>query len=312
MWSRDSLRYSVLIATAALVSVLWSAAASAESDLERHLNDEYKGKTFILRGFYSGDHLKYDSGTRTISPSSSDDWTVSGIVQVEYLRLSGNRLGINARRLHMGWLDGHFQELHDHVGKLDKDERTDRSLRIEADLGAENADSAERVLSEIFLTTHDRFADLVPEYWKACVLAALTGKGSHQYSKYSFSQDFAAIPGVSPAKQESAEAEETTAGQPHVQSFRPGKGVSPPRVVSQNDPEFSDGARRAKYQGIEVLSMVVGHTGRPQNIQIVQPLGMGLDRKAVEAVSKWHFNPGTKDGEPVDVEIAVEVDFHLH
>jgi TonB family protein len=41
-------------------------------------------------------------------------------------------------------------------------------------------------------------------------------------------------------------------------------------------------------------------------------LGAGLDRKAVEAVSSWRFDPAKKDGEPVEVEIAIEVDFHLY
>jgi outer membrane biosynthesis protein TonB len=38
---------------------------------------------------------------------------------------------------------------------------------------------------------------------------------------------------------------------------------------------------------------------------------MGLDEKAVEALRMWRFQPGTKDGHPVAVEISVEVNFHL-
>jgi len=82
--------------------------------------------------------------------------------------------------------------------------------------------------------------------------------------------------------------------------------------MSHSEPEFSEGARRAKYQGTALLELVVDQTGQPQNIRIVKPLGMGLDGKAVDAVSKWRFNPGMKDGEPAAVEIAVEVSFHLY
>jgi len=314
MSCRYPLRYLVLIAIAGAVSAQWPVAASAEGDLERHLNDEYRGKTLILRGFYSGDRLNYDATGSPVSPSSPDDWTVSGIVQVEDLRVSGDRLRIDARRLHMGWLDGRFQDLHDRVSKGATGEKKDRSLRIEVDLGgAETADSADKTLSQIFLAPGDRFADLVPDYWKPCVRVALTGEGGgKQYSRCSFSQDFAAIPGVSTTAGESAESEETPAGQPRERSFRPGNGISPPKIISQNEPEFSEGARRAKYQGSAVLSMVVDKTGQPQNIKIVKPLGMGLDGKAVDAVSNWRFNPALKDGEPVATEIAVEVDFHLY
>jgi TonB family protein len=307
------LRYSVLVAIAGAVSALWPIAASAESDLDRHLNDEFKGKTLILRGFYSGDRLKYDASGSPVRPSPPDDWTISGMVRVEDFRVSGDHLRIDARRLHMGWLNGRFQDMHDQVSKPFKDEKADRSLRIEVDLGgAGTADSADKALAQIFLTSRDRFADLVPEYWKPCVRAALTGEGTKPYGKCSFPQDFAAIPGMSTKEEESPESEETTAGPPRERSFRAGRGVSPPKIIAQKDPEFSEPARRAKYQGNALLSIVVDETGQPQKIRIVQPLGMGLDRKAVEAVSNWRFNPGMKDGEPAAVEIAVEVNFHLY
>jgi periplasmic protein TonB len=94
--------------------------------------------------------------------------------------------------------------------------------------------------------------------------------------------------------------------------FRPGRGVSAPRVIYQTDPEFSEEARKAKYQGTCVLGLVVDASGRPTNIHVLSALGMGLDEKAIESVRNWKFEPGQKDGHPVAVEIAVEVDFHLY
>jgi periplasmic protein TonB len=94
--------------------------------------------------------------------------------------------------------------------------------------------------------------------------------------------------------------------------FRPGRGVTAPRVIYQTDPEFSEEARKAKYQGTCVLGLVVDANGRPTNIRVINALGMGLDEKAIESVRNWKFEPGQKDGHPVAVEIAVEVDFHLY
>jgi periplasmic protein TonB len=94
--------------------------------------------------------------------------------------------------------------------------------------------------------------------------------------------------------------------------FRVGAGVTPPRTIFNPDPEFSEEARKAKYQGVCLLGLVVGADGVPRNIHVLQSLGMGLDEKAIEAVKTWKFEPGTKDGHPVAVEIAVEVDFHLY
>jgi periplasmic protein TonB len=94
--------------------------------------------------------------------------------------------------------------------------------------------------------------------------------------------------------------------------FRMGKGVTPPRVIYQTDPEFSEEARKAKYQGNCVLGLIVDASGRPTKIRVLNALGMGLDEKAIESVKNWKFAPGKKDGHDVAVEIAVEVDFHLY
>jgi TonB family protein len=95
-------------------------------------------------------------------------------------------------------------------------------------------------------------------------------------------------------------------------AFRMGKGVTPPRVIYQTDPDFSEEARKAKYQGNCVLGLIVDASGRPTRIRVLNALGMGLDEKAIESVKNWKFEPGKKDGRDVAVEIAVEVDFHLY
>jgi len=94
--------------------------------------------------------------------------------------------------------------------------------------------------------------------------------------------------------------------------FHVGGGVSAPRVISQVDPEFSEEARKAKFQGVCTLMLVVDAHGNPTNIRVANSLGMGLDEKAIEAAKKWRFEPAMKDGHPVAVEIALEVDFHLY
>jgi TonB family protein len=94
--------------------------------------------------------------------------------------------------------------------------------------------------------------------------------------------------------------------------FHVGGGVSAPRVVYQVDPEFSEEARKAKYQGTCTLMLIVDSNGRPTNIRVANSLGMGLDEKAIEAAKKWRFEPAQKDGHAVSVEIALEVDFHLY
>ena len=94
--------------------------------------------------------------------------------------------------------------------------------------------------------------------------------------------------------------------------FAPGKGVTAPRAIYEPDPEYSEEARKAKYQGTVVLAIVVDPTGHPRNVRIARSLGMGLDEKAIEAVQKWKFAPGVRDGVPVAVLVNVEVSFRLY
>jgi len=94
--------------------------------------------------------------------------------------------------------------------------------------------------------------------------------------------------------------------------FRVGGGVSAPKALYSPDPEYSEEARKAKYQGVVALWLVVGPDGRPRDIKLARPLGMGLDQKAIEAVRSWRFEPAMKDGKPVAVAINVEVNFRLY
>jgi protein TonB len=94
--------------------------------------------------------------------------------------------------------------------------------------------------------------------------------------------------------------------------FRMGSGASPPRAIYSPEPEFSEEARKAKYQGVCTLALIVDAQGHPTNIRVLNSLGMGLDEKAIQTVKTWKFEPAMKDGHPVSFEIAVEVDFHLY
>lgn len=93
--------------------------------------------------------------------------------------------------------------------------------------------------------------------------------------------------------------------------YRIGGGVSPPQLLFKVEPEYSEEARKAKFQGTVVLYVEVDEHGNPRNLKVIRPLGLGLDQKAIEAVQKWRFKPGLKDGKPVAVAATIEVNFRL-
>ena len=94
-------------------------------------------------------------------------------------------------------------------------------------------------------------------------------------------------------------------------AYRIGGGVSPPSILFKVEPEYSEEARKAKFQGTVLLFVVVDEKGNPRDIKVLRRLGLGLDEKAVEAVDKWKFSPGKKDGTPVPVQAQIEVNFRL-
>jgi len=93
--------------------------------------------------------------------------------------------------------------------------------------------------------------------------------------------------------------------------YRIGGGVSSPVPIYKPEPEYSEEARKAKFQGSVLLAIVILADGSTTNIRVIRPLGLGLDEKAIEAVQKWKFRPSMKDGHPVAVSANVEVNFRL-
>ena len=93
--------------------------------------------------------------------------------------------------------------------------------------------------------------------------------------------------------------------------YKIGGGVSSPSLLYKVEPEYSEEARKAKFQGTVLLYVEVDEKGLPRNIRVIRPLGLGLDQKAIEAVEKWKFSPGKKDGKPVAVQAQIEVNFRL-
>jgi periplasmic protein TonB len=94
--------------------------------------------------------------------------------------------------------------------------------------------------------------------------------------------------------------------------YKVGGGISAPQPIATPDPEYTEEARNAKAQGTCILWLIVDDQGNPRDIRVVRGLGYGLDARAIAAVKQWKFHPAMKDGQPVNVQISVEVGFRLY
>jgi TonB family protein len=296
------------------VAVLFFAIAMAPAQdqavqLDQYLRDQYQGKTFLLRSFYSGDHLRYDSAGSVIGRAASGDWTADGFVQLNDVRISGQRLIVQAKRLFVVAGDGKgFRFFADTPQKRANKERKTQ-LDIEIDLGPGNtsAELIETVMSRVFLTAHDDFAEMVPDYWKACVSMGLLGKDTG----CRFLPEFTAIPGLAHSERSPAPTSPAV-GLSREELHGRGDGVTAPRVIHQLDPKFTGAADKVKWQGMVALKLVVDQTGVPRDIYVIAPLGCGLDAEAVRTAGLWRFKPAEKHGQAVAVELVLEMDFHRY
>jgi TonB family protein len=112
-----------------------------------------------------------------------------------------------------------------------------------------------------------------------------------------------------PAKEPDAgpQEDEATGSTPR----RIGGGVSAPLLIYEESPQYSPEARKAKTNGMVLVSLVVDANGNPQMVHVVRGVGMGLDERALEAVREYKFKPAMENGKPVPVQLNIEVNFKI-
>ena len=290
--SRSDLLHQVRFA--GVLSSAVACAAAAGIDLNQYLNSHYRDKTFFIRNFYKDSDVRYDSAGNPLGSVHTGYWTVDGAVQIKKIKVSGSLLRVNGKRLYLDVERG---------GALGF-RGGGRSVEIEAELDPAHPPTTsdfDALLARIFLTQNDNLLNLVPDYWRPCLTQALTpiaGK-KHYDCRLQSAAGIPLSPQISPSAENSSK--DATFGQNDsldLQAIHHGseKGILPPRRTHGEEPEFSAQARETHAAGVVTLKLIVDQSGRPRNIQIIGPRGLGLDENAVERVSTWQFAPATKEG----------------
>ena len=93
--------------------------------------------------------------------------------------------------------------------------------------------------------------------------------------------------------------------------YRPGSGVTPPSLLKEVKPDYTEDARRRGVTGDVGLEIVVRRDGSVGDVRLMRGLGAGLDQRAIDAVRQWRFSPALRQGAPVDVVVEVAVEFKL-
>jgi TonB family protein len=237
------------------------------------------GRAIFLRGCYAGGDLTFDALGQVKGEPKKLDWTLSG-ANIERISRRGGGTGageleLDGVRVAMRYNpDQHIFERHPL-----KEEKLRILLAVNAD-----ARGLQGALATMFAVGIDpALQRAMPSYWR------------HYFS-----------PGL-------AWPNDDLTGQSVIPAnFRPGEGVEAPVLEKKLEPEFTNEAREDHVKGTVQLRMTVGTDGIPRRIAIRQPLGYGLDERAVETAARYRFHPGLKDGKPVAVEMIVNQGFDYY
>jgi len=263
-----------------LATMLFASAATGQDrqELEHHLQSDYVGKYWLIRGFYGGADLRFDSAGKLLKGKPLESWTLAG-VKIAKLKFRNGSLEISGDRVAYVYdsMKGQFSH------------QTFAKVRIKLDVANPSNEAAIRqVLEGIFLSGSAIPESGVPEYWHDFL-----AHGEQPFTK----------PEPGSVVGELSDGEKV---------YVAGKEVKAPHPIYTPDPEYSQAAQQAHFQGTLELRMVIDKTGHTTKIRIVRPIGFGLDDKAVDAVKMWRFEPATRNGEPVEVQMNVTTGFRLY
>jgi TonB family protein len=103
---------------------------------------------------------------------------------------------------------------------------------------------------------------------------------------------------------------ETTSGKPS--SLSTGGNVQAAKLITKAQPVYPESAKSAGLQGTVVLHAVIGMDGKPLSVRVMNSQAAPeLARSAVEAVGQWRYTPTLLNGEPIEVDTTITVNFSL-
>jgi TonB family protein len=237
------------------------------------------GKGLFLRGFYLNNDLTYDAAGRVQGSPKVGDWTVAAVNVLKAERRGVDEIELDGVRVAIRYNpDTHEFQRHP---------LNDEKMRLVVLAGKDegNTKQLEAAFAAMFSVGIDpALQRSMPDYWRHYFNPALPWpedglRGQTIYPLYGAADQ--------------------------------AKDVTAPKVEHRVDAKYSEFAVRDKVQGTLQLRVVVDASGVPQRIAVSRPLGYGLDASAVEAMTKWRFAPGMKDGGPVASGVTVEQQFSL-
>jgi TonB family protein len=245
-----------------------------------------------LRGQWGADKLEFDDTGQLQGTASPITFTLSG-VEIGSVKLTTKGLTLEGQRVGLEF----EKDLPKRVGLMLRDKTGLYPERMTIEVKTPVDGDFTAALDAIFTGSIAGLDDPLPDYWQPFA------------RKHLLPPDTSAAPAASGVALPAESGTENPAA--IAKPARIGGPVTSPRLLTHVEPEFDTAARAMKYSGIVLVNFVVDTQGKPHRFQILHPVGLGLDERAVAAVSQYTFQPATKDGSPVSVQLNVEVNFQI-
>jgi TonB family protein len=261
-------------------------------DVETLLKQQCENKILVLRHALQATSQEYDSDGKIRKGGAEGPWTLYGRIMVDEVDLSPAAIVLKGHRVDYKY-DPAAKQLEPFPNK------TRMHLTVSLAHPAAAVGEANEVLARVFALTKKDVVESAPEFWRPYLDRNIAPKPAENLS--------AASKAAAAERPEAPVAESPTAV---ARQAKTGPSVSAPRPIYTPEPEFPAKANKENYQGMVVLNVIVDEGGKISRIALVRPQGMGMEEAAIEAVQKWRFKPALKNGQPVAVEMNIEVAFN--
>ena len=233
-----------------------------------------------MRGLWGDDNLHFDSEAKLIGNSDQVSFTLSGI-EIIKIQLKQNHLQLVGRRMGLE-LTGPAPKL---APLLLGTPRFPREEAVHLDIAAPASGDYSSALDTIFVKDIADLVPTLPAWWLPYAHKHLLTGGTSDQTPPTLITD---------------------------RPMRVGGSILSPSLLTGKQPDFNLYAKLMRYQGAVLIRLIVDKDGRASRLSIDRAIGLGLDERALAAVRDYVFSPATRNGEPVAVEIGVEVNFQIY
>jgi TonB family protein len=233
------------------------------------------GRVVALRHVLADNSVKYDEAGNLTSKGKPGDWTLHGHFEVTSSEVRNGSLLIRGNRVALSFKEWERRKMPQYVF-------TSEQIKIQIVLNKNGPVNLEQELGKALLNATDEIPDNLAVHWHRFLCK------QKQTTK-----------GCSTVAYDAGVA-------------RPSEGgIKIPSVIRQKQPSFTKLAASHKLQGVVELLTLVNESGRVSSFEVIKPLGLGLEDKAIDAVRQWQFKPATQNGKPAVIYMVVQVNFAL-